>query len=160
MSHINRQADKVDFLASFKKVILMPVNAIPLPPLKPVNFSFPANPFLRTSSSTSTATASGTATPQEVPESPYRSTLTLPEEAANGIQRSATPTSDGRNTPTPQTAPTTELAAKAAILNSRMEGIRTLFNIELTLDLVHKAKASLERAACFVRFGGQTGEEA
>lgn len=45
-------------------------------------------------------------------------------------------------------------------MNSRLEGIRTLFSIEVALDLTHKAKSSLERAARFVRLGGQSGEEA
>jgi recyclin-1 len=43
---------------------------------------------------------------------------------------------------------------------SRLEGIRSLFSIEVALDLTHSAKASIERAALFVRLGGQTGEEA
>jgi recyclin-1 len=59
-----------------------------------------------------------------------------------------------------QAAPTTELAAKAAIMNSRLEGIRSLFSIEVALNLIHTAKLSLERAARFVRLGGQSGEEA
>ncbi|KNG87039.1 putative secretion pathway protein Sls2/Rcy1 [Aspergillus nomiae NRRL 13137] len=54
-------------------------------------------------------------------------------------------------------APTTELAAKAAIMKSKMEGIRSLFSIEVALGLVHAAKSGLERAAQFVRIGGDTG---
>lgn len=38
-----------------------------------------------------------------------------------------------------------------------MEGIRSLFSIEIALDLVHSAKSSLERAAQFVRLGGEFG---
>lgn len=152
MSNINRQADKADFLTSFKKVILMPVNAIPLPPMKPINLAFPVNPFMRHS-------APVVPTINDIqPETTFENTLGPPSETTNDLSRSVSPIPG-----TPQNggvAPTTELAAKAAILNSHMEGIRTLFNIELALDLVHKAKASLERAAYFVRFGGQTGEEA
>ncbi|EPS39347.1 hypothetical protein H072_6878 [Dactylellina haptotyla CBS 200.50] len=159
MSNINRQADKVDFLASFKKVILMPVNVIPLPPIKPINLAFPMNPFLRTKVSPTPTAPPSIADSQT--DNPYQTTLDVPESPANGNGLAPTPpASDGRTTPQPQTAPTTELAAKAAILNTRMEGIRTLFSIELALDLVHKAKGALERAACFVRFGGRIGEEA
>lgn len=61
--------------------------------------------------------------------------------------------------PTP-TVPTTELAAKVAILNTRLEGIKSLFSIEVALKLVHIAKESLERAAQFAKITGQTGEEA
>jgi recyclin-1 len=56
-------------------------------------------------------------------------------------------------------APSTELAAKAAIMNSRLEGIRSLFSIEVALNLIHAGKASLERVARFVQLGGQSGEE-
>ncbi|KAF3926397.1 Recyclin-1 [Arthrobotrys entomopaga] len=162
MSNINRQADKVDFLASFKKVILMPVNAIPLPPMKPINLGFPAvvNPFNLRLKPAATPTAPPSIADSQM-ESPYHTTLDVPDNHLNGDEMGPTPpASDGRTTPQPQVAPTNELAAKAAILNTRMEGIRTLFSIELALDLVHKAKAALERAACFVRFGGRIGEEA
>lgn len=70
----------------------------------------------------------------------------------------STPGLDGRISPGPP--PTTELAAKAAIMNSRLEGIRSLFSLEVALSLVHNAKESLERAALFAKSGGQTGEEA
>jgi recyclin-1 len=68
-------------------------------------------------------------------------------------KRSSTPTPFDRNgTPLPpESAPKTELAAKAAIMNSRLEGIRSLFSIEVALSLVHMAKASLERIATFVK---------
>ena len=62
--------------------------------------------------------------------------------------------------PTRSEAPTTELAAKAAIMNSKLEGIGTLFSIEVALKLVHLAKTSLERAALFAHLGGQSGAEA
>ncbi len=73
--------------------------------------------------------------------------------------RSGTPI-PGDRAPSPRLeAPTTELAAKAAIMNSRLEGIRSLFSIEVALNLTHMAKSSLERAARFVSLGGQSGEE-
>ncbi|KAK6516347.1 F-box protein: endocytic membrane traffic, recycling ReCYcling 1 [Arthrobotrys conoides] len=160
LSNINRQADKIDFLASFKKVILMPVNAIPLPPMKQINLGFPLplpmNPFMRPKPVV-TAPPSITDAPAD---NPYEITPDVTDTQVHDNGAPPTPMSDGRVTPQPQTAPTTELAAKAAILNTRMEGIRTLFSIELALDLVHKAKAALERAGCFVRFQGRIGEEA
>ncbi|KAK8202950.1 secretion pathway protein Sls2/Rcy1 [Phyllosticta capitalensis] len=74
--------------------------------------------------------------------------------------RSSTPNPTERsNSPRPD-APTSELAAKAAIMNSRLEGIKSLFSIEVALNLVHIAKASIERAALLVRMGGHSGEEA
>ena len=43
---------------------------------------------------------------------------------------------------------------------SRLAGIKSLFSIEVALNLVHSAKSSLDRAAQFVGLGGQTGGEA
>lgn len=128
MSNVSRQAAKRDFLTSFKKVVMMPVNILPT---------------MGGSSSTSAPT---TMPNGDSLEPSFRSSTPLP--------------SDGSTSPRPLEAPTTELAAKAAIMNSRLEGIRSLFSIEVALDLIHKAKSSLERAARFVRLGGQSGEEA
>ncbi|CAI7579103.1 unnamed protein product [Penicillium manginii] len=124
MSNINRQADKRDFLTSFKKVIMMPVNILP-------SFSKTTEEPKSDSEENNTITA---------PKSPNRfSTISSP-------------------TPMPvEEVPTTELAAKAAIMKSKMEGIRSLFSIEIALGLVHSAKSSLERAAQFVRLGGEFG---
>ncbi|PSN60546.1 hypothetical protein BS50DRAFT_639962 [Corynespora cassiicola Philippines] len=130
MSNINRQAAKRDFLSSFKKVVMMPVNV--LPTIGGSSSSKPTPNAAAANGSASLEAGSRTSTP--VP-----------------IERSASPRPE---------APTTELAAKAAIMNSRLEGIRSLFSIEVALNLTHTAKASLERAARFVRLGGQSGEEA
>jgi recyclin-1 len=45
-------------------------------------------------------------------------------------------------------------------MTSRLEGIRSLFSLEVALNLVHAAKASLGRVAVFVQLGGQAGGEA
>lgn len=136
MTNINRQAAKRDFLSSFKKVVMMPVNVLPaFSSAKPV------------SSKSSTNLSSG--------------------DASYGNTSSRSPTNTGTNTPqrpgTPQPErepPTTELAAKAAIMNSRLEGIKSLFSIEVALNLTHLAKACIERMAIIVRMGGQYGDEA
>jgi len=137
MSGINREADKRDFLSTFKKVILMPVQAIPLAPFG-----------IKTSSSNSKSLEAAAANLSVQSQTP-RSGTPVP---GSDISRAATPVTS--------TVPTTELAAKAAIMNSRLEGIRTLFSIEIALKLVHLARASLERAGQFARIEGQTGEEA
>jgi len=129
MSNVNRQADKRDFLTSFKKVIMMPVNIFP---------SFSSAKASEEAKSDSEANGNPVA-----PRSPNRfSTMSSPA------------------TPTIEEAPTTELAAKAAIMKTKMEGIRSLFSIEIALGLVHSAKSSLERAAQFVRLGGEFGRAA
>ncbi|KAF2789270.1 hypothetical protein K505DRAFT_378336 [Melanomma pulvis-pyrius CBS 109.77] len=129
MANVNRQAAKRDFLTSFKKVVMMPVNVLPT--------------FGGASSSKPTTVIPGVNA--STLETNSRSSTPIPGE------RPASPRPE---------APTSELAAKAAIMNSRLEGIRSLFSIEVALNLSHTAKASLERAARFVRLGGQSGEEA
>jgi recyclin-1 len=133
MSNINRQAAKRDFLSSFKKVVMMPVNVLP---------AFSATK-----------------------PTPSKSSINLDAvDTAYTNGRSRSPTL-GSGTPqrpgTPQQEPpTTELAAKAAIMNSRLEGIKSLFSIEVALSLTHLAKACIERAAIMVRMGGSYGDEA
>ena len=134
MANVNRQADKKDFLTSFKKVVMMPVNVLP---------SFP---FTTNRASTLAVTPNGTS---NYTGGALGSRSSTPVPPAPGSP--ATPNPD---------APTDELAAKAAIMSHRLEGIKTLFSIEVALTLVHSAKQSLERAAAFVKLGGQTGEEA
>lgn len=134
MSNFNRQADKKDFLSSFKKVVMMPVTVLPAFPLgSPFAASKPSQP----------TTANG-------------STDSLPVPARSSMINPL----DGRISPLPEKAPDDELAAKAALMTSRLEGIRGLFSLEVALDLVHAAKASLGRTAVFMGLGGHPGEEA
>lgn len=127
MSNVNRQADKRDFLSSFKKVIMAPVNILP---------SFSSNKSNETKSDQDSIASDASSSLK----SPSRfSTISSPAPI------------------TVSEVPTTELAAKAALMKSKMEGIRSLFSIEVALSLVHSAKSSLERAAQFVKIGGETG---
>lgn len=126
LSNVNRQADKRDFLTSFKKVIMAPVNILP---------GFSSTKTNEQKSNRDSVVGDGASTPK--------------------TNRLSTISSPG--TPPVMEAPTTELAAKAAIMKSKMEGIRSLFSIEIALGLVHAAKSSLERAAQFTMIGGETG---
>ena len=144
MANVNRQADKRDFLSSFRKVVMMPVNALP------VTF-------------TASKPVAATARPASIVsrDPPYRPSSRNSTRPATPSLHDGPLTSDRSDSPVPvPEAPTTELAAKAALMNSRLEGIRSLFSIEVALNLVHAAKASLERAAVFVQLGGKDGEEA
>lgn len=118
MSNIHQPVDKKDFMSSFKKVVMMPVNILP---------SFKT-------AKTELADA------VEISRS------------ASPVPRSLTPSS------LPTVAPTDELAAKAALVTSRLEGIKSLFSVEVALSLVHSAKSSLERAAQFIALGGDPGQ--
>ncbi len=146
MSNVNRQADKKDFLTSFKKVVMMPVNVLP---------TFPMSSPFGGKPATAKALVNGetleTSKSQGSHGSTRSSTLGLVNGTALSIDRPSTPL---------QEPPTTELAAKAAIMASRLEGIRSLFSIEVALNLVHAAKSSIERAAVFVKLGGQHGLDA
>lgn len=145
MSNINRSAEKNDFLSSFKKVIMMPVTVLPNFPM-----GSPFAPFTTNKPASPAVTANGSAvlTPQSSrPQTP----------GLGGIEAQAPRV----NSPMPGAkAPTDELAAKAAIMASKLEGIKSLFSIEVALDLVHKAKSSLGRAAVLIPLGGQVGGEA
>ncbi|KAI0157443.1 exocyst complex component Sec10-like protein [Xylariaceae sp. FL1272] len=132
MANFNRQADKNDFLSSFKKVVMLPVTVIP-------------NAFGGGNRPTSVVAAN---TPTLTP-GPSR-----PETPGLGNKL------DRSGSPLPAEAPNDELKAKAALMANRLEGIKSLFSIEVALDLVHAAKTSLGRAAKFIRLGGQLGEEA
>ncbi|KAL1614013.1 F-box protein: endocytic membrane traffic, recycling ReCYcling 1 [Diplodia seriata] len=99
---------------------------------------------------------------------PFASSKAADQASVNGDSgsiksqsRSSTPVPIERSgSPRPGSmAPTSELAAKAAIMNSRLEGIKSLFSIEVALNLVHLAKGSLERVALMVPIGGQSGAE-
>jgi len=136
MGNFNRQADKKDFLTSFKKVVMMPVNVLPSLPL--------SSPF-----------AVAKPTPVQA-----KTSLQTPTPATSRPHSPSIGVTTRSGSPLPSEAPTDELAAKAALMASRLEGIRSLFSIEVALVLTHAAKASIERAALFVRLGGQTGEEA
>lgn len=143
MGNFNRRADKNDFLSSFKKVVMMPVTVLPSLPLGSPFASAKPAPSLGPNGSA--LKASGTNTPK-FPSRPGTPGLGDP------IER--------KGSPMPAEAPTDELKAKTALMANRLEGIKTLFSIEVALDLVHAAKASLGRASVFIRLGGQAGEEA
>ncbi|KAL8685661.1 MAG: hypothetical protein Q9218_007624 [Villophora microphyllina] len=146
MSNVNRQADKRDFLTSFKKVVMMPVNVLPTFPL--------SSPF-GGKSATAKALVNG-----ESLEIPSQTPSQLPTRPSTPSMINGTSLSASRSiTPLPE-PPTTELAAKVAIMSSRLEGIRSLFSIEVALNLVHNAKSAIERAAIFYRAQSQFGEDA
>ena len=144
MSNVNRQADKRDFLSSFKKVVMMPVNVLP---------TFPMSSPFGGKPATAKALVNGETleTQPVTSQIPTRSSSPNPPSTALSATRASTPLAE---------PPTTELAAKTAIMNSRLEGIRSLFSIEVALHLVHAAKASIDRAAAFVKVEGHLGEDA
>lgn len=146
MSNVNRQADKRDFLTSFKKVVMMPVNVLPTFPMPSPFSAKPPTSKPQASEEAIETSQSGGFQPPTRPSTPG-----MGYGPAANIKRSSTPITE---------PPTTELAAKAAIMNSRLEGIRSLFSIEVALNLVHAAKSSIERAGVIVAAGGHYGSMA
>lgn len=146
MSNVNRQADKRDFLTSFKKVVMMPVNVLPT---FPMSSPFGGKP----------ATAKALVNGEALVTTEISGSQTSTRPSSPGVINGTTLSVNRTATPLPE-PPTTELAAKAAIMNSRLEGIRSLFSIEVALNLVHTAKSSMERAAVFVKVGGHFASDA
>lgn len=147
MANVSRQEDKKDFLSSFKKVVMMPVNVLPsLPISSPFATSKPNTSQVGVNDSNSLAPNSTLTPGSSRPQTPA-----LPGLGSNGNRAGSPVNPEG---------PTDELAAKAALMATRLAGIKSLFSIEVALNLVHSAKASLDRAAHFVSLGGQTGGEA
>jgi recyclin-1 len=137
MSNVSRQVAKQDFLSSFRKVVMLPVNALSIP------------------FSGSKPVISSIAVQADAPDPNWRMSTPVPTERAstpNWRMSTPVPTEQRASTPSIE-APTSELAAKAAIMNSRLEGIKALFSIEIALNLIHAAKSSLERAALFRSVG-------
>ncbi|KAK7966139.1 F-box protein [Apiospora aurea] len=141
MGNFNRRAAKNDFLSSFKKVVMMPVTVLPTIPI--------SSPF--GSSKSTAAAASGGNVRNSITGMPVASQTTTPD-----VDGSLEP----KTGPLPSEAPTDELKAKAALMANRLEGIKSLFSIEVALDLVGSAREGLGRIAVFIRLGGQAGEEA
>ena len=143
MSNVNRQAAKADFLTSFKKVLMMPVSVLPSMTMTKQQQQQQQN--AQNNSSGHLATSSEA--------SDLRTSTPSPSgDIGGGNRRSASPR--------PDNLPTTELAAKAAIMNSKLEGIGSLFSIEVALTLVHATKSSIERAGHFSLLGGKHGAQA
>jgi recyclin-1 len=156
MSNINREADKRDFLSTFKKVILAPVSVIPSA------FTTAKTPDVK-AAETNPNISSLDPSNNRFSVAGSSEDYFQQNNARNSARLSVPGGTSGRASPALSsvlTAPTTELAAKAAIMNSKLQGISTLFSLDVALKLVHMAKESLERAAVFAKVGGQTGEEA
>ncbi|OAA64520.1 secretion pathway protein sls2 [Niveomyces insectorum RCEF 264] len=139
MANFNRQEVKKDFLSSFKKVVMMPVTVLPNLPGQLLGGSS------KSTTTTTMTTANG-------------SNLSLPPAQQPASGRASPSPFGGEKLP--DKAPDDELAAKAALMASRLEGIKSLFSIEIALNLVHTAKSSLGRAAVFIQLGGQAAAEA
>jgi recyclin-1 len=124
-SNVNKEKDKSDFLSSFKKVLMMPVSAMS-----------PSSPGLKSQGPASSGLRSQNAS---------SSSLNLPFVPSRQSQPSPFPHSIKAVLP-----PSTELDAMMAVMNNKLEGIKTLFSLELALNLIRSGKESIERMDKFV----------
>ena len=135
--NVIRENDKSNFLASFKKVILLPVSVLPTLPFPGTHSHFRSSTQIgKVSTPNQSSTPARPSTP-----SGWEDTPTPPNSLPNNAQ------------------PATELAAQTEILNSRLERIKTLFSIEVALKLIHMGKETLERMKSFRRFRGEVAEK-
>ncbi|KAG5355805.1 Recyclin-1 [Yarrowia sp. B02] len=141
LSNVTKEKDKRDFLSSFKDVLMMPINVIGVGSSKDGSRSGTPNP------SAGSGSKLGTPNPGA-----SRSGTPNPEQAAGHHVSSPPPELDTN-------LPTTELDAKAAIMNDRLQGINSLFNLELALNITKAGKASLERIKRFHGAGGQLAKD-
>ncbi|KAK3680702.1 exocyst complex component Sec10-like protein [Podospora appendiculata] len=154
-SFVNRQADKRDFLTSFKKVVMMPVSVLPTSLGLPLGSPFASSSSRASAIAPSSANGNNSlqvASPSAPSSRPHSPGIATPTTNV-GAERTGSPLPGGK-------APSDELAAKTALMTSRLEGIKSLFSIEVALSLVHQAKATLGRIAVFIQLGGQAGGEA
>lgn len=163
LSNVSKAKDKRDILASFKKVLLMPVSVMP-------SFGGSSSP------AAGSASASTVSIPAQIASPSNDSSTSLPPSSPGEPAWPATTpttrsisTSSGKadtlfmkkgNNLLPAALPTTEFDAKMAVMTNRLESINTLFSLELALSIIRAGRDAIERAGKFVSAGGDLGQEA
>ncbi|KAL2312501.1 F-box protein pof6 [Schizosaccharomyces pombe] len=122
--NVSQNTAKNNFLETFKNVMLLPVSLFTIP-----------------SENNSASNLAEKAIEQKEEEDPELSKL----DAARFVPANIYVSKDRL-----KHLPTTELAAQAAVLDSKLEGISTMFSLELALKIVHLCKVSLARAKVFM----------
>lgn len=148
LSNVTKEKDKKDILSSFKRVLMMPVSVIPFGNSSTTNVADSAPKVSSTSSlplSHSASTGAG---------SPARPGTPVANRHLEATLFNNRPSTSGLP------LPTTELDARAAVMKNKLEGINTLFSLELTLNIMRQARDAIERTSKFISAGGSTGEEA
>lgn len=84
----------------------------------------------------------GTSSPASTDVTPNSSTTTLPATAV-------IPPTKNKKLASLTVLPTTELDAMVAVMDNKLEGIRTLFSLELAISLIKKGKEAIERISHF-----------
>ncbi|ODV89683.1 hypothetical protein CANCADRAFT_17782, partial [Tortispora caseinolytica NRRL Y-17796] len=90
-----------------------------------------------------------------------KASSSTPAASTNDLNGSTSrPQTPSMSTPDTSTGelPTTALEAQLAIMKTRLENIRSLFSIQLAMDLLTEARSSLERLKVFVSLKGDIGK--
>lgn len=183
-SNVTKAKDKKDMLASFKKVLMMPVSVLPFPSKSSstgsgLNSKNNSTLDLSNQAADSTSSngvtssnvnngaflSSGSSTPIRPGTPSFASTSRNPNSLTHQPFRTASASSPsfsgfGASSVGLPLPPTTELDAKAAVLKNKLEGINTLFSLELALDIMKRGRDSIERARKLIGAGGEVGEQA
>lgn len=148
LSNVTKEKDKNDILSSFKRVLMKPVSVIPFG-----NSS--------TSSLTDQSTKNSASIVMQSPSTGISGTISPRRPETPTINRHLeTNVFHQKPGSSSMPLPTTELDARAAVMKNKLEGINTLFSLELTLNIMRQGRDAIERASKFISTGGATGEEA
>ncbi len=153
LNNVTKQDDKTDLLASFRKAFRIPVN-IGIGNLSITDNNNSGNNNNNSNSTVDLQSASSNTT---TPVSPQTS-----DTIAINKTGSSSPFTNGHgrlsHVATGSIASSislTEFEAKTAIMNKKLEGIKNLFSLELSLTIIKIAKESIERLRTFVRVHGE-----
>lgn len=133
LDHIGREKQKSDFLSSFKKVLA----------IKSIG-SYGSNNSNSNNKGSTNGSSNGNGNSKSNPNDS--------DSTSAGGSRSGTPGPDKEGpdgTGQSSSAFETDLEAQMAMMNQKLENIRTLFSLELALDLVRADKEATERISIF-----------
>lgn len=132
MRNVTKAQDKKDILASFKTALMVPVSIIP---------------FANTPESLANlANLGNLSTIFKRPTEP------APRQPVKAVDSSFEDAFFSNKT-SHLTLPTNELDAHTALMTNKLEGIKTLFSLELALNVIQKGREAIERSAKFVAAG-------
>ena len=153
MGNITKAEDKNNLMASFRKVLMMPTSVLPFGmPILSQSISTPTFSRDRLSDVESKASFSA-GLPFQIFK--YNSPTPAPTPDTTPAQKPINfEDTFFSNKTSHLTIPATELDAKMALMNNKLEGIKTLFSLELTLNIIRKGREAIERVSKFVIGGG------
>lgn len=140
MRNVTKAQDKKDILASFKTALMVPVSIIP---------------FANTPESLANLANLGNLSLGANFPVIFKRPIENPSASASKPAADSTfEDAFFSNKTSHLTLPTNELDAHTALMTNKLEGIKTLFSLELALNIIQKGREAIERSAKFVAAGG------